>query len=80
MRHKKHMVLYIILVLAILYVGYQILMAKQAPGSLSTTGTSGTGTSLGTPTTSDLRQGIPQGSRNSLYSAFTRRRLGVTAF
>ena len=82
MRHQKHLVCYMILVAIILYYAYSIVVAKGSGyhASSTTSGTDGTGGSLGNKTTSDLRQPTTQGSVNKLYTAFTRRRLGVTNF
>lgn len=82
MRHKKHMLCYAILAIAIVYVLYYIVMCKSGkyhtPSAQNSTG--GTGSSLGNQTTPDLRQGTSAGSRNNLYTSFMRRRLGITAF
>lgn len=82
MRHQKHMICYLVLVAIIGYYLYHIIMAKSAGyhTPMSTSGTDGTGGSVGNKTTSDLRMPTTQGSVNKLYTAFTRRRLGVTNF
>lgn len=77
--HKKHLVCYALIVLGIFIVVHKILTAGSAVLP-SNPGTDGTGGSIGSITSPDLRTGTTQGSVNKMYVPWMRRKLGITAF